>query len=149
MDLMLHTSGTTDVDVGLDDYDNPEDMTLHDLSAGTNEYTNLSDQNLRMQEALKNISKYKDEGDLTKSEDIRTYNVRENVRKYTYDLFKSFNEDAKAKNQYFLDIKKGIEEVFERQRGVMNRRHRKVGGGNGRLELGGCHSQLKKTKYSV
>ena len=38
MDLMLHTSGTTAVDVGLDDYDNPEDMILHDLSAGMNEY---------------------------------------------------------------------------------------------------------------
>jgi len=36
----------------------------------------------------------------------------------------------------------------------MNRRHGKVGGGKGRLELydqegGGCHSPLKKTKYSV
>ena len=44
--------------------------------------------------------------------------------------------------------------MFERQRGVLNRRHGKVGGGKGRLELygqegGGCHSPLKKTKYSV
>ena len=38
MDLILHTSGTTAVDIGLDDYDNPKDMTLHDLSAGMNEY---------------------------------------------------------------------------------------------------------------
>jgi len=38
MDLMLHTSGITAVDVGLYDYNNPEDMTLHDLSAGMNEY---------------------------------------------------------------------------------------------------------------
>ena len=154
MDLMLHTSGTTAFDVGLEDYENPEDMTLHDLSSGMNEYKNLSEQNLRMQEALQNISQYKEDGDLTKTEDIRTYDVRENVRKYTYDLFKSFNEDAKARDQDFLDIKKGIEEVFERQRGVLNRRHGKVGGGKGRLELygqegGGCHSPLKKTKYSV
>ena len=81
MDLMLHTSGTTAMDVVLDDYDNPEDMTLHDLSAGMNEYKKLSEQNQRMQEALNNISKYKDEGDLTKSEEVRTYDVRENVRK--------------------------------------------------------------------
>ena len=71
---MLHTSGTTAFDVGLDDYDNPE--TLHDLSAGMNEYKNLSDQNLRMQEGLKNISQYKDDGDLTKSENVCTYDVR-------------------------------------------------------------------------
>ena len=103
---MLHTSVTTALDVGLDDYGKPDDMTLHDLSAGMNEYTILSDQNLHMQEALKNISKYKDEGDLTKSEDVRTYDVRENVRKYTYDLFKSFNNDAKARDQDFLDIER-------------------------------------------
>ena len=120
MDLMLHTSGTTAFDVGLEDYENPEDMTLHDLSSGMNEYKNLSEQNIRMQEALQNISQYKEDGDLPKTEDIRTYDVRENVRKYTYDLFKSFNEDAKARDQDFLDIKKGIKEVFERQRGVLN-----------------------------
>ena len=34
------------------------------------------------------------------------------MTKYTYDLFKSFNEDAKARDQDFLDIKKGIEEGF-------------------------------------
>ena len=38
--------------------------------------------------------------------------MKENVRKYTYDLFKSFNEDAKARDQDFLDIKKGIEECL-------------------------------------
>ena len=37
-----------------------------------------------MQEALNNISKYEDEDDLTNSEDVWTYDVRENVRKYTY-----------------------------------------------------------------
>ena len=47
-----------------------------------------------------------------------TYDVRENVRKYIYDLFKSFNEDAKTRDQDFLDIKKGIEEVFERSDGI-------------------------------
>ena len=65
-----------------------------------------------MQEALNNISKYKGEGDLTNSEDVRTYDGRENVRKYSYDLFKSFNEDSKARDQDFIDIKKGIEEVL-------------------------------------
>ena len=64
----------------------------------------MSEQNKRMQEALNNISKYKDEDDLTNIEDVRTYDVRENVRKYTYDLFQSFNEDAKARNQDFIDI---------------------------------------------
>ena len=69
------------------------------------------------------------------------------MRKYTYNLFKSFNKGAKARDQDFIDIKKGIEEVFERQRGVMNRRHEKVGDGKGRLELygqegGGCHSKF-------
>ena len=95
------------MDVGLYDYDNPED---HE-GAGMNEYKILSE-NQRMQEALKNISKYKDEGDLTNSEDVRTYNVREIVRKYTYDLFESFNEDAKARDQDFIDIKKSMEEVL-------------------------------------
>ena len=76
------------------------------------------------------------------------------MREYTYDLFKSFNEDAKSSDQEFIDIKQGIDEVFERQRGVMRIRHGNVGGGEGHLELygqegGGCHSPLKKTKYSV
>ena len=76
MDLMLHTTGTTASDVGLEDYENPEDMTLHDLSSGMNEYKNLSEQNVRMQEALQNISQYKEDGDLPKTEDVRTYDVR-------------------------------------------------------------------------
>ena len=107
-----------------------------------------------MQEALKNISKYKDGGDLTNSEGIWAYDERKNVRKNTYDLFKSFNEDANARYQDFIDIKQGINKVFEHQRGVMNRRYGKVGGGEVCLELygqegGGYHSPLKKTKYNV
>ena len=45
---MLHTSGTTAIDVGLDDYDNLKDMTLYDLSAGMHEYKNFSENNQRM-----------------------------------------------------------------------------------------------------
>jgi len=43
MNLMLHTPGTITVDVRLDYYDNPEDISLHDTLAGMNEYKKLTE----------------------------------------------------------------------------------------------------------
>ena len=58
----------------LDYYDNPKDMTLHDLSAGVHEYKKLTENNHCMQESLENTSK-KDGDGLTNSDDVWTYNL--------------------------------------------------------------------------
>jgi len=148
IDLMLHTSGTTAVDVGLDDHDNSQYMTLNDLSTNMHEYKNLSENNHRMQEAVVIASKKWDCDKLINSEDVWAYGVREDVQKYDYDQYESFNEDAKVRDQDFADIKERIEKVFECQHNILNKHHGKVGVGKDRLELcgqegGGYQSPLK------
>ena len=56
---MLHTSGLKPDDVRLDDYTDPDDMTLSTLFTGMKEYSHVSGNNRHIQKAIKNSAKKK------------------------------------------------------------------------------------------
>ena len=119
IDLVMYTSEIEPSDAGLDDYDDPDEIPLAALTTGMKEYTSVSESNKHIQKAIERSSSKNKEESTQKS--VRTYSLREEIVKYVYDGFKSFNEDAKCSDERMKMIKSDIEMVYRKHRLEINK----------------------------
>ena len=152
IDLQLHLEGINPLDIGMDDWEDIDDLPLHQFFSGMNQLVSISSYASKLHAGISAT-----EGGPNEVQDVttthRSYEYRQSFRKWFDDEMKSVIDNSMVTDSRLEELKSGMEGLFSDFQDDTNDLFGVEGGGENTVELfchpGGGNSPIKKTHYGM